>query len=219
MFSAGIEFLLKGGWVMWPMFLMAIISVAVMLERFISIRRAATDNEAFLEEIRRLLTAKQIDESIALCERTKGPVANLILSGIRNRHLDNAEIERSMEELALRETPMLHKRLGWLDTIITMAPLLGLLGTITGMIQAFNVVAGPDAANKTGAITGGVAEALIATATGLTIAIVTLPGYNYLTELVTEIIAEMEIRATQLLNILAHLRESEARHEAAANRA
>jgi biopolymer transport protein ExbB len=116
-----------------------------------------------------------------------------------------------MEELALRETPHLHKRLGVLDTIITMAPLLGLLGTITGMITAFNVVAGPDAANKTEAITGGVAEALIATAAGLTVAIATLPVYNYLTEKVKEIIAEMETRATQLLNILANQREEETR--------
>ena len=127
-----------------------------------------------------------------------------------------------MEELALRQTPLLHKRLGVLDTVITMAPLLGLLGTITGMIQSFNVVSTAGSSAPT-AITGGVAEALIATAAGLTIAIMTLPVYNYLTERVKEIVADMEVRATQLLNILASLRGTGASlsegtlHEAAAH--
>lgn len=220
LFQNGLEFLLKGGWIMYPLFVLAVISVAVMIERFISIRKAAADTEKMLAQVHADLKAGRVEEALRLCEATPGPVAALIASGIRNRHLDNAEIERAMEELALRETPLLHKRLGVLDTIITMAPLLGLLGTITGMIQAFNVVAGPNTGNQASAITGGVAEALIATATGLTIAIVTLPAYNYLTEKVKEIIADMETRATQLLNILANLRAGEERrHEAAATRA
>src|SRR4028119_2449873 len=110
-----------------------------------------------------------------------------------------------MEELALRETPLLHKRLGVLDTVITMAPLLGLLGTITGMIQSFNVVSTAGSSAPT-AITGGVAEALIATAAGLGIAIAILPIYNWLTEKVKEIISEMEVSATEILNMLASKR-------------
>lgn len=204
MFGDGLTFLLKGGWIMWPLFALAVTSVAVSIERFIALGRAAGDNEQFLEEIRQLLTGGKVAEAQALSDKTSGPVAALIASGIRNRHLDNASIERAMEELALRETPILHKRLGVLDTVITMAPLMGLLGTITGMIKSFNVVG--NSMNNPSAITGGVGEALIATATGLTIAIVTLPIYNFLTERVKEIIAEMEVRATQLLNILATLR-------------
>ena len=212
MLQRGLEFLLKGGWIMWPLFACAVASVAVMLERFISIRRASTDTEALLENAKKLIAQNKTTEALALCENTRGPVAAILASGIRNRHLDNAAIERSMEELALRETPLLHKRLGVLDTVITMSPLLGLLGTITGMIQAFNVVAGPNAANQTAAITGGVGEALIATATGLAIAIATLPIYNYLTEKVKEVISDMEVRATQLLNFLASQRDLEARN-------
>jgi len=209
MLQGGLEFLLKGGWVMWPLLACAIISVTVMIERFISLRRAATDNEAMLEEIGTLLRAGRIDEALKLCDRTRGPVASIIAAGIRNRHLDNPSIERAMEELALREAPLLQKRLGVLDTIITMSPLLGLLGTITGMIRAFSVVSTTTGGAAPTAITGGVAEALIATATGLSIAIVTLPVYNYLSEKVKEIISDIEVRATQLLNILANLRESQ----------
>lgn len=211
MLQAGLDFLLKGGWVMWPLFACAVISVTVMIERSIALRRAAADTEELLEDVRKLLTVGKIDDALARCDRASGPVAIIIASGIRNSHLDNASIERAMEELALREAPLLQKRLGILDTIITLSPLLGLLGTITGMISAFNVVSTTTGGAAPTAITGGVAEALIATATGLAVAIVNLPVYNYLTEKVREIIADIEVRATQLLNILANLREAQGR--------
>lgn len=212
MLEHGLSIFHKGGWVMYPMFLLATVSLAIIIERSISISKAATDTESLIAGLKSLLHNGQNDEALKLCENTSGPVAALLANGLRNRHLDNSSIERSMEELALRETPELSKRLSVLDTIITMAPLLGLLGTITGMIAAFGVVgANNDASAATRAITGGVAEALIATATGLVIAIVTLPFYNFLSERVKEIIADMETRATQLLNILAAVRDEQDR--------
>ncbi len=218
--ATGIGFLLKGGPVMWPLFLCAILSIAVMIERFIAITRASADNESLSEQVREHLTQGRVNEALNICDNRSGPVAALLANGIRNRNLDSDSIERAMEELALRETPLLYRRLGVLDTVITVAPLLGLLGTVTGMIRSFHVVGSSAGLNNPNAITGGVAEALIATATGLAIAIVTLVGYNYLTEKVKEIIAEMEIRATQLMNILAGLRGGEGlRGEVAATRA
>ena len=209
-----------GGPVMYPLFICAILSVAVMIERFISVNKASADNEALSEQVRAHLMAGRVNDALAVCDEHSGPVAGLLANGIRNRNLDSDSIERAMEELALRETPLLYRRLGVLDTIITIAPLLGLLGTVTGMIKSFNVVGSTQGLNNPNAITGGVAEALLATATGLAIAIVTLIGYNYLTEKVKEIIADMEVRATQLMNILASLRGAEGiRGEVAANRA
>lgn len=216
----GIEYLLNGGPIMYPLFVCAILSVAVMIERFIVIQRAGQDNEELVEQVRGQLKGGNINAALKLCEDAPGPVGQLIANGIRNRDLDSDGIERAMEELALRETPVLYKRLGVLDTIITIAPLLGLLGTVTGMIRSFHIVGGAGGLNNTAGISGGVAEALIATATGLAIAIVTLIGYNYLTEQVKQVIAEMEIRATQIMNILANLRGGEgASREVAASRA
>ncbi len=215
-----LKFLHDGGPVMWPLLFCAIFSVAIMIERFISIGKASADNEQLSEQVREHLVAGRVNDALAVCDQHAGPVAGLLANGIRNRNLDSDSIERAMEELALRETPLLYRRLGVLDTIITIAPLLGLLGTVTGMIKSFNVVGSSQGLNNPNAITGGVAEALLATATGLAIAIVTLIGYNYLTEKVKEIIADMEIRATQLMNILAGLRGSEGiRSEVAAHRA
>lgn len=216
----GFHYLLQGGLVMWPLFACAIISVAVMIERAIVINRAGHDNDQLVEQVRSQLQQGQVSEALAQCEQSPGPVGQLLASAIRNRHLDADAIERSLEELAMRETPVLYKRLGVLDTIITIAPLLGLFGTVTGMISSFHIVGAASGLNNTAGISGGVAEALIATATGLLIAIVTLVGYNYLTEKVKQVIAEMEIRATQIMNILANLRGGEGlRGEAAASRA
>ena len=203
--NKALDLFVHGGPIMWPLLLCALASVSVMLERFVSIRRAASDSESLIERVRQLLTAGQVEEAVQVCERAPGPVPALLASGLRHRHQDSDAIERAMEELALRETPLLYKRLGVLDTVITIAPLLGLLGTITGMMSTFSVIAGAAGQNNPTAITGGIGEALIATACGLAIAIITLIGYNYLTEKVKEVIADMEIRATQLLNILAQI--------------
>lgn len=224
-----IELFRQGGPIMWPLLLCAIFSVAVMLERFIAINRAAVSTEVLTDRVRDLLNDGKVNEALDLCQNSPGPVPALLAGGIRSRHLDSDTIERTMEELALREMPVLYKRLGVLDTVITVAPLLGLLGTITGMMSTFSVISTAGQNNPT-AITGGIGEALIATACGLSIAIMTLLAYNYLTEKVKEIIADMEVRATQLLNILANLRANgsessdsvigkETRHETAASRA
>lgn len=191
-----------------PLLMLSVASITLILERLLSIREAAVATDLLFDEVRPLLLNSQFDEAAALAATYKGPTARVIYEGIVSHHFPLDDIERAMEEVALRETPSLQYNLGALDTIITMAPLLGLLGTITGMIQSFNVVstAGSSAPS---AITGGVAEALIATATGLGIAITILPIYNWLTEKVKEIISEMEVSATELLNMLASKRSKD----------
>lgn len=192
-----------------PLVALSVASVTVMVERALFIREARAQSEQVVESLRLLLLEGRFDEALAKLNAARGPVAETMRAGIQAHRLPLADIERAMEEVALRQAPLLSHGLGALDTIITMAPLLGLLGTITGMIRSFNVVSTAGSAAPT-AITGGVAEALIATATGLTIAILTLPVYNFLTEKVKEIISDMEVRATQLLNILASRRGASA---------
>lgn len=193
-----------------PLIALSVASVTVMVERALFIREASAQTEKLVESLRPLLLEGRFDEALAQMSTARGPVAETMRAGIQAHSLPLADIERAMEEVALRQAPLLSHGLGAMDTIITMAPLLGLLGTITGMIRSFNVVSTAGSSAPT-AITGGVAEALIATATGLSIAIVTLPVYNFLSERVKEIIGEMELRATQLLNILAQGKRREER--------
>lgn len=214
--------LMKGGLVMWPLFLCGFVAVAVMVDRFLAIGIAVRSNKTFLANVAALLKAGKHAEALALCEQSPNRIAKLMAGGIRHKDLDVRSVERVMEEIALRELPLLYERLSVLDTIVTLAPLLGLLGTITGMIRAFHIVAATSGPGGLGsnpaAITGGVAEALIATAAGLSIAIFTLPAYNFLTERVKENVSEMELRAAQVLNSLPRRpAPEETPHEAAAH--
>ena len=204
--SEDVGFLLRGGPVMWPLFLCGIVSVAVMIERFLAIGAAVRDNEALMKRIATLLKSGQAAAALEFCEQSPGRIAKVVAGGLRAGHLDHVWIERSMEETALKELPPLYDRLGVLDTIVTLAPLLGLLGTVTGMIHAFHVVGSVAGLNNPNAITGGVAEALVATSVGLTIAILTLPAYNFLTERVKDNVGEMELRTAQFLNVIVTLK-------------
>lgn len=205
MLSDGFSFLLKGGPVMWPLFLCAIVSVTIMIERYMALRGIRRSNRGLVREMRTALMEGRERQALTFLETRGGPVAHLLTLAVKNRHLSQMRLESLMEEVAIEETPTLARGLSILDTIITIAPLLGLLGTVTGMIRAFQVVAISSGMSAPAAITGGVAEALIATASGLAIAIVTLVGYNYLSDQVKAVVTEMEIGATKVVNTLTAL--------------
>jgi biopolymer transport protein ExbB len=173
-----------------------------MIERIYMLRRASARNDETADRVKNLLIDGRYDEALSTAQSANNPVGRVMAAGIRNRMLRPALLEQTLQTAAMKELPALNRRLGVLDTIVTLSPLLGLLGTITGMIRSFQVVATASGATAAPAITGGVAEALIATATGLAIAIVTLPVFNGLNERVREIIGEMELYGTQTQTLL-----------------
>lgn len=192
--------LCKGGPVMVPLIGCSIISLAVMLERYLSLRHAAGDPQTLMKRLENCLALGKFTEAAKMCDSEGTPLGEMLSAGLRcpdPRHAD-----KCMEEHALKALPSLRKRLNILDTIITIAPLLGLLGTVTGMIRSFAVMSTKTGLNTPTVITGGVAEALIATATGLAIAIVTLVGYNFLIEKARGVESDLEVYGTHLSNIL-----------------
>jgi len=200
-------FLCKGGPVMAPLIVCSIVSVAVMIERYVVINRARGDSETLMSRLENFLALGKYQDAARACEYEQTPLGDMLACGLKCSNPRQAE--RCMEERALKTTPDMFKRLSALDTIITIAPLLGLLGTVTGMIRAFHVIATKTGISTPTAITGGVAEALIATATGLAIAIVTLVGYNWLADKAKVIVSEMEASGTRLVNILSSGEEAQ----------
>ncbi|MDX1935109.1 MAG: MotA/TolQ/ExbB proton channel family protein [Capsulimonadales bacterium] len=205
MLQKGFEFLLRGGWIMWPLFVCAILSVAVMIERTWVLRRQEREADTASERVLHALRQGNAENALTEARKSNGAVGKVLAAGLSRRSQGSEAVEQAMQAAGLRQLRVLNERLGWLDTIITMAPLLGLLGTVTGMISAFQVVATASGASAAPAITGGVAEALIATATGLAIAVATLPVYNHLTEKVKELTNDMEAAATETQSLLAGL--------------
>jgi biopolymer transport protein ExbB len=187
---------------MWPLFLCAIVSVTIIIERLLAQSATSRESRGLYLKVSQALLKGDTLETERMLEASSGPVAKVLLIGIKNRNLQRDQLEHLMEEVAIDEIPLLSRGLGVLDTIITIAPLLGLLGTVTGMIKAFQIVAVTTGGSAPSKITGGVAEALIATATGLVIAIVTLVGYNHLSGGVKQIVSTMEAAATKIINLL-----------------
>lgn len=184
-----------------PIIIASIVALAIIIERFLYLRQVRLDSDTFMEKIRRVLGADRIEEALAICENTPGPIPSLIRAGIEQRGNSKEEIKESIEEAATREMPVLERYLPALGTIANVSPLLGLLGTVLGMIQSTDVLATQGTANTLGLV-GGISVALVTTAAGLVVAIPVLVSHNYFVNRVNSLILEMEIRSTELVGLL-----------------
>ena len=194
--SAVFSFLAKGGPVMIPLAACSVLSLAVILERAWFWWRRRTSGAC--EHVLHLAASGKWDDAIDAARASRDVAARVLADGIEHR-ASGATL--AMEATSRTELTRLRRGLPLLDTVVTLSPLLGLLGTVTGMIAAFGVMS-TSGMNQPHAITGGVAEALIATACGLGIAIATLVPYNVLSARVERTVAEIEEQATRLELIL-----------------
>ena len=199
-----IQFLIKGGWLMVPLVFCSILALAIIIEKFLSLGVIERKANSFIEKTKKILNSnddRKIDKLTALCEMTSSPPSRILLNAIEKRDKSRDEIKEAVEDAGSLEIPYLEKHLRILGTIVTIAPLLGLLGTVFGMIRAFNVIA-IQGVGEAGALAGGIAEALITTAVGLSIAIPTLVFYNYFTHRTDKLIRTFENASRDFLEIL-----------------
>lgn len=186
-----IDIIVKGGAVMAPLLACSIIALTVVIERWLFWRRIGRRQPA--ESLLNLVERGELSKAAESARQTDSPLVRVMVSGLTH---PNA-MTKALEVAAQREIPVLKQRLTILDTIITLAPLLGLLGTVTGMIGSFGIMS-QEGIGQPHAVTGGVAEALIATATGLLIAILTLVPYNYFSNRAERELEEIEYYASRL---------------------
>jgi biopolymer transport protein ExbB len=191
-----------------PLAVCSMLAVTVIVERYLVLRRADRGGAELIGAIRRALHDGDGEEALARCEEIGGPVAAVLAAGVR-AYLTASPVSEAMEEQVLADQRVLNKRLAVLDTIVTLAPLLGLLGTVLGMISSFRIISVSGTSHPAG-ITGGVAQALIATASGLAIAIFSLIGYNWCRDKLRQVNEEIELRGTQLEHLL-HVAEDRER--------
>jgi biopolymer transport protein ExbB len=170
-----IDIIIKGGIVMIPLLVCSLISLTLTIERLFFWGRIKSRDP--VQNMLGLVESGKFDQALEVGRDSHHPIARVMAAGLAHR---NPAPAKAMEAAAQAQIPALKRRLGALDTIITLAPLLGLLGTVVGMIGSFDIMS-EAGMGRPHAITGGVAEALIATATGLLIAILTLIPYNYFT--------------------------------------
>jgi biopolymer transport protein ExbB len=190
-----LDLISKGGPMMWPLLATSVVAVAVVMERllFVIAEKTRRDSKR-VEAILKAAEAGQLAESRQLAENTRDFVVRAIKFALQHHEQSFSE---AMLSGARRELRRFNRGLPALDTIVTLAPLLGLLGTVTGMIRAFGLL-GDQSLDTPTAITGGIAQALIATAFGLGIAITALIPFNYLTAQLDEAREDIEEAATRL---------------------
>jgi biopolymer transport protein ExbB len=196
-----IELIIKGGPVMGPILLCSVISLAIIVERCLSLRRHRILRYDILQRIEELLRDRKIPEATTLCKRYPSSMTRILLAAILNHDKTRQEIKEIIEDAGRHEVPVLERYLMILGTIASISTLLGLLGTIIGMIKTFNVIATLGYGHPE-ALAGGISEALIATASGLGVAIPTLVLYNFFTSKVDSLVVEMEKNSLRILNIL-----------------
>jgi len=187
---------------MYPLIFCSIVLIAVAIERFITLKKSNVDGDELLDEVKTLYNGgRDPAEAITFCEKRGGPIGRMFARGLRNYKRPADSIEMAMEQEAANEQPTLDANLPIIKTIVNIAPLLGLLGTIAGMIGSFRAASQVGLSNPT-AILGGIAEALISTATGITLAIIGFMLYNYFANQSKKIVEDMEYYGAEFVNFL-----------------
>ena len=196
----------KGGPVMIPLMLFSIIALAIIVERFIFLRRARMDIKDFVRQINEALAENKIDEAVRICEEHKSPVATIFKAGLKKYRKSREEIEKAIEASGSLEVARLERGLVVLSTIGKIAPLLGFFGTVAGMIKAFASI-GQSGLGDPRVVATGISEALITTATGLTIAIPVIFAQYLFVHRINRIVFEMQENSLNFLDSLEDLEE------------
>ncbi len=196
-FTSGIiEYMDKGGPVMYFLALFSIMALVVIIYKGFILYKARINTSEFLGKLKTILRKKNIKAAIDLCEEYRSPIASILKAGLLKFGRPQDEIEKAMENAAIHEIARLEKGLGILASIANLAPMLGFLGTVTGMIQSFDAMS---KLNDPGKVAEGISEALITTAGGLIVAVPVLMFYNYYTSLIAGFIREIESASNVLL--------------------
>ena len=195
------ELFLKGGILMYPIALCSIIAVGIFLERLWVLRRGRVLPRDFLVEVEDLVMRRKRPEAISLCKRNNSSIAHVIRVGIENYGKKREVIKEKIEEVGRREAASLERYINVIGTIAGISPLLGLLGTVSGMIKSFNIISLQGVADPA-SLAGGISEALITTAAGLVVAIPTFVIYRYLSNKADSLILEMEENSIRMVDLV-----------------
>ncbi len=205
----GVGVMEKGGPIMWVILCCSILALTVFFDRLFHLYRARINAAAFMKHVKGMLGAGKVQEAINLCNSTPGPLAPILRGAIHKSGADRSEIKEAIEHAGLHEVPRLERNLPALATVAHICPLLGLLGTVAGMIKVFQQIQTLGGIVNPGDLARGIWEALLTTAAGLVVAIPTFVAYNYLVSRVNSIVLDMEIGATNVIDLLSEKGEKE----------
>lgn len=197
-----LDFIDKGGIVLWVIMGLSLIAVAIIIERLLYFRRIAVDEDRLFSRVKASVAKGHYDEALAICDTNESPLSALIKVGIENRSYPEHSQKEVLKDAAAQETPRLERFISALGTIAHIAPLLGLLGTVTGTMKAFGVLGRFGAVADPSVLARGVSEALITTVGGIVVAVPAVIFYNYLVGKVNRLLIKMENQVNTLVLML-----------------
>ena len=196
-----VKLFVDGGWAMWPLLVLLVLGVAVAIERLITLSRAGIDAESFFNRFEEIFKNAGPDEAARLCSETPGPLASVIHAGLLRIDRGIDQVEKAVENSGAVEMAFLERGMVWLSTVANLAPMIGFLGTVSGMINAFQAIKTAGDVEPS-MVAGGISEALITTAAGLIVGIVIQFCYNFFANRIDNIIADMTERTAGFIDIL-----------------
>ncbi len=197
-----LDILVKGGPVLWVILALVVPVLAVVVDRMLYFRRIHTDEDKLLGRVKAAIEKGRHEEALAICDTNEAPLGALIRCGIDNRTLPEGELREVVREAAVRELPRVEAGIAAVGTIGNIAPLLGLLGTVSGIINSFNVLGDFGASADPSILAKGIAEALITTAAGILLAVPAMVAYSTLAGMANKVIGTLEGQAGDIVRML-----------------
>jgi len=200
-----VEYFVDGGPFMWPILFLLIFGLMFALEKFYTLMMSSINSKKFFAEVKETLSSDGVAGALELCNKTRGPVAEVFHAGLSRSHRGLDEVEKAIQNAGTVEMSFLEKNMIWLNLVVTVAPMLGFTGTVAGMIVAFNSI---EAANNISpaVVAGGISQALLTTAFGLMVAIFIQLLQNFFVSRIDRLVLDMEENSMQLVD---HLYEME----------
>lgn len=186
---------------MYPILLCSIVALAVVIERMIVLLRRNADADELLEDVRYAVDAGRIIEALQIAKRSRSPLSNMIVAALTSMGKPRTEVEEMVRTAGEQELRRLEKNLPILELVVTIAPMLGLLGTVVGIIKSFNVLGATAGLTDPAVLSIGIAEALITTAAGLIVAIPTQAMYTYLNGLIERHVSVMNRKSLEIVSL------------------
>lgn len=197
-----LDFMQKGGPLMWPILFCSVLASAVFLERLVYFHRISVRVGEFIRGLANLLRGRRYAEAQMEAAATNGPVQRVVHSAIIRHNASREELKEIVKEAGQLEVPKLERRLGMLATLAFLAPMLGLLGTVAGLIQAFGSMSAASGLTSSMEIANGIYQALITTAAGIAVAIPCVMAYAYLNSRVNSALHDMERAGIEIVNLI-----------------
>ena len=196
-----VEYFVDGGPFMWPILALLIFGLAIALERFYSLMMSSINSKKFFVEICHIADILVVVDALELCNKTRGPVAEVFHAGLSRKHRGLDEVEKAIQNAGTVEMSFLEKNMIWLNLVVSVAPMLGFTGTVAGMVKAFDSI---EAANNISpaVVAGGISQALLTTAFGLIVAIIIQFFQNFFVSRIDRLVLDMEEYSMELVDNL-----------------